>query len=294
MQARYKMEKRKESAWNEFQRQKKEKEGQDRQATYDLTNIREEYNKNISKAAEEEDMVKKSEHRDTIRCSPRQFNKDLHTLDEPRKSLLKGWVADSPFVSLWEMDKGIQSKSLIVYLLKQFDVHNRSIKINGVEHKMTPEDVTNIMGIMDGGKEFSFTMNDSDENSSEESFDTSFDQLFERFVEYEKGGAKAPFISRTKVINVLTTGSQVDAKRAYDLLALIRIVAPSSRDKMKVMYLKVIDDFGNMNWATHILKDIVSNISTWQNGHDKAVQSAVGGCALFLQVSLIIFDVSVL
>ncbi|KAI3740884.1 hypothetical protein L2E82_31359 [Cichorium intybus] len=48
---------------------------------------------------------------------------------------------------------------------------------------------------------------------------------------------KIPYVSRKKVLEMLSVGDEKDAKRAYDLMALLRVILPSSRQKFPVKNL---------------------------------------------------------
>ena len=260
--------------WNCFQKQQRALLGEN----FDIQEAREKY-KNVSEELKEQMRGENSGvKRKTVHCNPKMFINEIKSLSDERQTLLGSWVSKSPFFGLLKMKPDIMESKFITLLMDQVKTSNNSIEINGAEHIMKEEDFVDIMDVKNGGcSDFNY------EASGE---------LLVKFAENEeknnKDGTivKIPYISRKKVLEMLRVGDEKDAKRAYDLLALLRVILPSSRQKLSVKYLYAIDHVEELQWASCAFTTMMQSISTYQK--DKArSQSQIGGCLLFLQVSII-------
>ncbi|GJZ27552.1 hypothetical protein Tco_0571805 [Tanacetum coccineum] len=84
-----------------------------------------------------------------VRGSTNVFVDALESLEAERRK----WLEDTAFYKLIDMGRNIQNNALIKKLATMFNTEDHNIELEGQRHVLTLEDVTEILGIVDGEEE---------------------------------------------------------------------------------------------------------------------------------------------
>ncbi|KAL4591143.1 hypothetical protein LXL04_004093 [Taraxacum kok-saghyz] len=166
--------------------------------------------------------------------------------------MIQKWIDnDGPFLSVLNMQKGILVNSdAAEKLMKMCDPKECTIKINGAEYRITASDFENIMGIKPGTESLDLQK-------------VKAGDLFDKFGTFQN--RDKPYVCCERVLKCLKEGNEADAKIAYNLLALLRVLVPNRRDRFPSKYLNMIDTcHENKDWAGHFLEQMFNDIDAYQ------------------------------
>lgn len=199
------------------------------------------------------------------RCSPGRLLNVLQRLTPEQKASVKSMG----FGSILGLRCRTLRRSLCLWLLERFNTVRRSLEICGERIPLTPQDVELVMGLGASGKDVV--------NSGPDELIT---ELRQKYNASNRGISVRLLEER---LSVPEAGD--DFKRSFVLYILGTLLCPTARLDVSPTFLHFLtnmDVIHQYNWGKFLLDRLVREVARYRQGK----QRAVGGCLLFLQVSL--------
>lgn len=199
------------------------------------------------------------------RCSPGRLLHVLQRLSSDQKASVKSMG----FGSILGLRCRTLRRSLCLWLLERFNTVRCTLEICGERVPLTPRDVELVMGLAASGEDVV--------NSGP---DESILELRKKYNATNRG------ISVRLLEEQLTSpDAGEDFKRSFVLYVLGTLLCPTARLDVSPSFLHFLtnmDVIHQYNWGKFLLDRLVREVSRYRQGK----QRAVGGCLLFLQVSI--------
>lgn len=199
------------------------------------------------------------------RCSPGRLLNVLQRLTPDQKDAVKSMG----FGSILNLRCRTLRRSLCLWLLERFNTVRRSLEICGERIPLTPQDVELVMGLASSGKDVV--------NSGPDDVIT---DLRKKYNATNRGISVRLLEER---LSVPEAGE--DFKRSFLLYVLGTLLCPTARLDVSPSFLHFLtnmDVVHQYNWGKFLLDRLVREVARFRQGK----QRAVGGCLLFLQVSV--------
>lgn len=199
------------------------------------------------------------------RCSPGRLLNVLQRLTPDQKEAVKSMG----FGSILGLRCRTLRRSLCLWILERFNTVRRSLEICGERIPLTPRDVELVMGLPASGKDV--VNSGSDELIL---------QLRKRYNATNRGISVRLLEER-----LAAPEAGEDFKRSFVLYVMGTLLCPTARLDVSPSFLHFLtnmDVLHQYNWGKFLLDRLVREISRFRQGK----QRAVGGCLLFLQVTV--------
>ncbi|KAF5741022.1 Cysteine proteinases superfamily protein putative isoform 3 [Tripterygium wilfordii] len=206
-----------------------------------------------------------------MRCAPMRLYDTMVKIkkdDAKRKD-----IEDIGLGCLIEMNGFVLHRGLVNALFGRFDPKNMVLRVHGLELNVSAKDVEHVLGLKDRGLDIKKLCSlDAQSDLQQCRADLGFERTGEIFAGYLE-----------ERITSLPAG--LKHKAAFLLYALLVFLRPETGMKVSDLMIRFLPHIGRLkkfNWASYVLDGIVE----WAEKVAEKPRGYIGGCGLFLMVSL--------